>query len=256
MTDSIVYTQCPFCPKVIRKDKMVVHLCTHSKAIVAHMPIIRRKFYLEAKKPFISLCYDEETLFLCCIHCKKGYLNQTKHRTTFNKVNHNECSKAFHAYESMYESIVPAKPIALTDWKLVKKERTKSTAVTAVVDTEEPVVSVSLTPAACAVPMLSADMESKIIDAWKADRDPDDNDVESDEETTDGKLEAVLKSFHKMIKIIDNNRIAIQKITEKHKQEINKLENDLGKMEDKEQAERNAKEIAQEKLDKLLNGQN
>ena len=180
---------------------------------------------IRERTPFIT---DMHRMFTCCLYCKKGRISCSKRCTIFNTIKHTECKKAFSTYEHLYEDMTPPSLSLMKEWKEVKKERAKSTVVETAVESPEPVISTVSIVTPCVTPSLSTDTEAKIVSMWKARRDPDD-DVESDEETMEGKLLVLLNTLVRTERSNDrlretlSNNTALDEMRKKYNSELSKV---------------------------------
>jgi len=199
MPIQVNYVECFYCPKAIRIDKMLSHLCTHAEVIISHMSPLHRNMILKGRIPLLA---GESTvnMFRVCLHCKRGELSCSSRKP---KHSHTECVKSFDKYESLFTSAADYVPRKLGKWKEIKKETyVEQTGKNLVLEKRKSKpVQQSNEPIVC---LLTDNTQERIIAMWGEGRDPDD-DVDEDEETIDGKANVLLNYLSRCNVIIHRN---------------------------------------------------
>lgn len=239
MPQSCDYVKCLYCPKEVRKDKIVTHLYTHKTFVIKSMTVKQREWVLESKKPimFYKKPNTKDYLFACCLHCKKGAIqcSQRSSVTDVFNTHHTQCIESFSVYCSLFDSKLPEDNL-LNNSKWVEIPYQKHTkivrSVKDAVESTEPAVSMLSIQTACVTPGLSADTEARIISMWKEDRTADEE-VESDEETTEGKLLSILDSITRLRKQIKNNAAITARTVQTYKTTAEEWEERYHQLNDK-----------------------
>jgi Pyruvate/2-oxoacid:ferredoxin oxidoreductase delta subunit len=194
---------------------MTAHLCTHAKEVIKHMPIEERTSSIETKTPIITHISTRTTvtgakrstettlIFSTCLHCKKGILSCSERNIGIR--NHTECKKSYNLYESLFTKAADYEPFIFNKWKEISKaEYSKLTDKSLVLVKGLPTPSVEVkaietAPVKDSAVSFSTTLEERVLAMWSEGRDVDDE-VDEDEESTEGKIMALLDNLTKQYK--------------------------------------------------------